>query len=175
MNLANVLTVSRIFFAGLIALLLLQQHFWAYVVATVLFTIAALTDYYDGYLARRQKLISDFGKIMDPIADKVLLLTLFAVFAVMGLMAWWMLVVIALREVLITIDRLVLMKSGKVLAAEKVGKIKTVLQIVAVSLILLFLITKFGWLWIPMQIALWLTVVITIYSGLMYVRSRQVK
>lgn len=172
MNLANVLTVSRIFFAGLIAVLLLQQHFWAYVLATVFFTIAALTDYYDGYWARRKKLISDFGKIMDPIADKVLLLTLFGVFAVMGLMAWWMLIVIALREVLVTVDRLILMKAGKVLAAEKAGKVKTVLQIVAVSLLLIYLMTQFNWLMLPIQILLWMVVLITVFSGLMYLRSR---
>ena len=77
---------------------------------------------------------------MDPIADKVLMLSIFFVLAHIGMVAWWMVILIALREVLITVDRLYAMRQGRVLPAERAGKIKTVFQIVTICIILLYLI-----------------------------------
>ena len=90
--------------------------------------MASITDFYDGYLAKTRGLISDFGKIMDPISDKILMLSIFFALAYMGIVAWWMVILIAVREIYVTLDRLWSMKKGQVLSAERAGKIKTVFQ-----------------------------------------------
>ncbi len=183
MNLPNILTLSRIAFAGIMVGLLNQNALWANIAAVIVFAVASITDFYDGYLAKRMGLVSDFGKIMDPIADKVLILAVFAVMANIGMVQWWMVIVIALREVIVTASRLDAMRKGQVLAAEKAGKIKTVVQIVAISLILLYLVAEqssisASWfyayqkLWQGVINALMLaSVLITVVSGASYFRS----
>ena len=184
MNLPNILTLSRIVFAGLIVWLLSQYSLSAYAGAAVLFTAAALTDYYDGYLAKKTGLVSDFGKIMDPIADKILILSVFGVLAHMGLVDVWMVVLIALREIAVTVSRLQAMVKGRVLAAEQAGKVKTVCQIVTISVILLFLIAEespctAGWFFQVQQVwqglinfLMVITVFVTVLSGVAYFRSQ---
>ena len=184
MNLPNVLTLSRIFFAVLIVFFLEESTSIGNILAAVVFTIASITDYYDGYLAKTKGLISDFGKIMDPIADKVLLLSTFGVLAHIGMIAWWMFIVIAIREILVTVSRLWAMRQGQVIAAERAGKIKTVVQIVSVSMILLYLIAKqseFCSSWFYSVQNIWMTlneglmilaVILTIYSGIEYYRNK---
>jgi len=142
MTLPNILTLSRLVFAALIVGLLCQYSLVAYVAAAVLFAGAALTDFYDGHLAKKSGLTSDFGKIMDPIADKVLILSVFFVLAYTGMVEAWMVVLIAVREICVTASRLRAMSQGQVLAAEKAGKIKTVFQIISISVVLLFLIAE---------------------------------
>jgi len=184
MNLPNILTLSRIGFAVIISYFLLQQNLCADVVAAVCFVVAALTDLYDGYLARQMKLASSFGKIMDPIADKILMLSVFLTLSILGMVAWWMLVIIAAREILVTADRLFAMRSGRVLAAERAGKIKTTVQMVSVGIILLYLIVQQcpsleAWFssvqnaWLTLINGLMLMVVfITVVSGVAYFRSK---
>ena len=183
MNLPNILTLSRIGFAFVIVLLLLSNTLNGCITATVLFAIASITDFYDGYLAKKQGLISDFGKIMDPIADKVLMLSIFGALAHLGLVAWWMVIAIGIREIAVTISRLQVMSKGQVLAAEAAGKIKTVFQILTISLILLFLIieqTAFSSQWFYHietawrtlnQLLMLVSVFLTVASGLMYFKS----
>ncbi len=142
MTLPNILTISRLVFAALIVWLLCQYSLVAYVAAAVLFAGAALTDFYDGHLAKKSGLTSNFGKIMDPIADKVLMLSVFSVLAYTGMVETWMVVLIAVREIGVTASRLRAMSRGQVLAAEKAGKIKTVFQIISISIVLLFLIAE---------------------------------
>jgi CDP-diacylglycerol--glycerol-3-phosphate 3-phosphatidyltransferase len=184
MNLPNALTLSRIVFAGIIVYLLLLNSLTGNVWAAVFFVIASITDFYDGYLAKKRNLISDFGKIMDPIADKVLMLAIFCVLAHIGMVVWWMVILIALREVLITVDRLYAMRQGQVLAAEQAGKIKTVLQIVTISVILVYLIleqapfshqwfyqiqkTYLGWI----NGCMIMTLILTVLSAVPYVQHR---
>jgi len=180
MNLPNVLTLSRIFFAAILVILLEANTIMGNIGAIVIFTIASLTDFYDGYLAKTYGLISNFGKIMDPIADKVLLLSVFGVFAHLHLIAWWMFAVIAIREIVVTVSRLMAMRQGMVLAAERAGKIKTVVQMMAVSFILIYLVAQqsiawFGqvqtaW-WIFNQGLMWAAVILTVYSGIEYFRG----
>ena len=112
------------------------------IVATTIFTLASLTDFYDGYLAKKYNMESDFGKLMDPIADKFLILAAFLAFVRMQIVADWMVVLILGREIIITGLRLFALTKGKVLAAEKAGKHKTVSQIVAIFTILGFIIIK---------------------------------
>ncbi len=140
MNLPNILTVSRAVFALIIAASLLSNSLFGCIAAMALFVFASLTDFYDGYLAKKMGLVSDFGKIMDPIADKVLVLSVLGVLAHLGLVQWWMVIIIAAREIIVTGSRLRSMSCGKILVAEAAGKIKTFCQIIAIIVILLFLI-----------------------------------
>ena len=142
MNLPNFLTVSRIALTFLFVFALLQNSLPATFFATLIFILAALTDFWDGYFAKKRKLTSDFGAIMDPIADKFLILAAFWIFVRLGIVHGGMVLLILIREVAVTASRLFAMRRGRVLAAEKAGKIKTVLQITTISLILLFLILE---------------------------------
>lgn len=138
MNLPNLLTVFRIFLTFIFIFFLYQDSLLSTILALLVFTLASLTDFYDGYYARKHNLITRFGKIMDPIADKFLILSAFFIFMHMHLIAAWMFVVICAREVIVTGLRLVAMRRGIALAAEGAGKLKTVLQIVSVYLIMIF-------------------------------------
>jgi CDP-diacylglycerol---glycerol-3-phosphate 3-phosphatidyltransferase len=185
MNLPNVLTLSRIVLAIVLVYLLEENSLMGNVWAFIVFVIASLTDFCDGHLAKTRGLVSDFGKIMDPIADKILLLSAFGVLAHIGMIAWWMFLVIAVREVLVTVSRVLAMSRGQVLAAERAGKIKTVVQIIAVSAILLYLIVQqseyfSSWfynvqkIWLGVNHALMLAaVILTVYSGVEYFRHKK--
>jgi CDP-diacylglycerol--glycerol-3-phosphate 3-phosphatidyltransferase len=184
MNLPNVLTFSRIVFAVVLIFLLEERSQVCNILAVIVFTIASLTDFYDGHLAKKGGLVSDLGKIMDPVADKILLLSTFGVLAHIGMIAWWMFIVIAVREVLVTVSRLWAMRQGQVLAAERAGKIKTVVQIIAVSVILLYLAAQQSgycsfWFynvqrfWLnAIYLLMILAVIVTVYSGIEYFRNK---
>ncbi len=180
MNLPNRLTVARIFLTFAFLFFAFQAGIASKVIAAVIFLLASLTDFYDGYYAKKYHLISDFGKIMDPIADKFLVLTAFFVFVAMHLIQAWMFVAIFAREVIVTFIRLCAMRRGKVLAAEQAGKVKTVLQIVAISIILIFMVftemdlsgdwsARLGrfhqWAIGPLMLAV---VAVTLYSGISF-------
>ena len=139
-NLPNLLTLSRIpILFGVVGLLYLPLS-GASSLALVLFLIGALTDWADGYYARKQGMISNFGKLMDALTDKVFMVGLFISLLVIGILPEWtlpLLLLILSREFLITGLRLVAASDGVVLAAEKSGKHKTVSQMVAAILLLL--------------------------------------
>ena len=139
MNLPNLLTLSRIpILFGVVGFLYLP-FLGASSLAFVLFIIGALTDWADGYYARKQGLVSNFGKLMDALTDKVFMVGLFISLLVIGILPEWMLPLLLLilsREFLITGLRLVAASEGVVLAAEKSGKHKTVSQMVAAILLL---------------------------------------
>ena len=178
MNLPNILTMSRIVLAVVLVFLLGQGSSIGNILGVVVFIIASLTDFYDGHLAKQQGLVSDFGKIMDPIADKILLLSVFGVLAHIGMIAWWMFIVIAIREILVTMSRLWACHQGQVLAAERVGKIKTVIQMMAVLVILFYLVAKpgdFRSLWLGLiNVFMWAAVILTVYSGAEYFRNKNI-
>ena len=133
--LPNILTVFRIGLTFVFGFYLLQEGLNAKIIAAVLFAVASITDFLDGYIARKYNLISNFGKIMDPIADKFLVLIAFFIFMQMDLLSVWMFGIIALREVVLTLLRFKAMAGQHVLAAEQLGKIKTVVQIVVISIV----------------------------------------
>ncbi len=139
MNLPNLLTLSRIpILFGVVGFLYLPFS-GASSLAFVLFIIGALTDWADGYYARKQGLVSNFGKLMDALTDKVFMVGLFISLLVIGILPEWtlpLLLLILSREFLITGLRLVAASDGVVLAAEKSGKHKTVSQMVAAILLL---------------------------------------
>ena len=180
MNLPNILTMSRFVLAVLFVVLLLRNSFAATIIAAAVFTIAALTDLLDGYFAKKHGFVSDFGKIMDPIADKFLILAAFFVFAEMGVVQGWMVLLIFIREVVVTASRVMRLRRGQVIAAEKAGKIKTVFQIICVSATLLFLIlekssfaenwsasVENGWV-VFINLLMFVTVLLTVNSGVSY-------
>lgn len=139
-NLPNLLTLSRIPILFGIVGLLYMPFTGANTLAFLLFVVGALTDWADGYVARKQGIVSNFGKLMDALTDKVFMVGLFISLLAADILPEWtlpLLLLILSREFLITGLRLVAASSGKVLAAEKSGKQKTVSQIVAAILILL--------------------------------------
>ena len=139
-NLPNILTLSRIPILFAIVAFLYLPFQGASTIAFVLFVIGALTDWADGYVARKQGIVSNFGKLMDALTDKIFMVGLFISFLAAGVLPAWtlpLLLLILAREFLITGLRLVAASSGIVLAAEKSGKHKTVSQIVSAVLLLL--------------------------------------
>lgn len=147
MNLPNFLTVFRVFLTVIFIFLFYSEGLAAKILALVIFTLASLTDFLDGHLARKRNIITRFGKIMDPIADKLLILSAFFIFMQLRIVPIWMFVVICFREVTVTGLRLSVMRAGVALAAEKAGKVKTVLQIVTIYLIMLFIIVTDARVW----------------------------
>jgi CDP-diacylglycerol--glycerol-3-phosphate 3-phosphatidyltransferase len=136
LNFPNKLTLSRILAVPLLMLCLLLETVWSDYAALLIFIAAALTDYWDGKLARRRRLVTNFGRIMDPLADKLLMATVFISFVQLGYAPAWMVILIIGREFAITGLRVLAAAQGRVIAASPSGKHKTVSQIVAVLLIL---------------------------------------
>jgi CDP-diacylglycerol--glycerol-3-phosphate 3-phosphatidyltransferase len=141
-NIANLLTISRIVVAPIFLVLIFRDELWCKWTAGVLFGLGAYSDYLDGYLARKYHLYSDLGALLDPLADKVLLLSAFLAFVQMQLAPAWMVLTIMAREFLITGLRQVALSRQVVIAASRAGKHKTVSQIVAISVILAILCVR---------------------------------
>ncbi|WP_288767330.1 CDP-diacylglycerol--glycerol-3-phosphate 3-phosphatidyltransferase [uncultured Varibaculum sp.] len=134
----NLLTVVRIIlvpvFIALMIVQFMQGTVTLLIIALVVFCLAAYTDHLDGKLARRWQVVSDFGKLVDPIADKALMISAFVLLSLFQNLWWWFTAVVILREVAVTLLRMYLLRSGVVLPASKGGKIKTSLQILMVFL-----------------------------------------
>ena len=135
-NWANQLTIARFWMAGFMMICLSLETSWAALGAFILFAIASVTDALDGWLARRIYGCSTFGKLMDPLADKVLTAAAFVALVEKGSLAAWMVTLILMRELMITGLRLILSEANVVLAADLWGKWKTVVQMVVVALLL---------------------------------------
>lgn len=180
MNIANILTVLRILITFLFVGLLYKDGVPAKIAALGAFTAATVTDFLDGYLARKYHLITAFGKILDPIADKLLVLSAFFIFMQMNIIEAWMFYLISAREVLVTVLRLRAVGHGTALAAEAAGKLKTVLQISVVYLIMIYIIVETSGgqgIILPgltaIYILMCLTVWITLYSGFTFLRNNR--
>jgi CDP-diacylglycerol--glycerol-3-phosphate 3-phosphatidyltransferase len=142
MTLPDKLTVSRIFLTFVFMFFLFSSGVLAKSLALITFLIASFTDYLDGFIARETKISTDFGKLMDPIADKILILAAFMAFVDMGLVPAWMVVIIMLREITITGLRLFSLSQGKVIAADMAGKQKMVSQVASIIAILFFVVFR---------------------------------
>lgn len=171
-QLPNAITIVRILCAPVFVWMLLADAGadgslrWG---AAVLFIIAIATDGIDGYLARRHDIVTDLGKLLDPIADKALTGCAFVGLSILGELPWWITILVLVREVGITVHRL-LVAGDHVVAAAWMGKLKTVAQAVALSLALLPLWSVVGeWIHIVNAIAMTIAVVLTLASGLDYV------
>lgn len=177
MNTPNRLTLLRILLVPAFMFFLL----WGgcphnYLIAGLIFGLASLTDLVDGKLARKNNQVTDFGKFMDPIADKLLICGAFAAFLQLGLSNAWMLIIVLAREFLVTSLRLVVVANGgRVVAANMWGKAKTVSQMVAVIAVMLMQeLLYLGWLpagfpaLLVGDLLLWVSVALTAVSGAVY-------
>jgi len=177
---ASAVTLARIAMVPAFMVFLLSDHFPTTTVALVVFVIAAGTDWLDGHLARKYNEITDFGKFIDPLADKLLVTSAMLIFVGQGRLASWAAMLIIAREFVITSLRLVAMTRGKVLAAGWSGKIKTFIQIGAVVSFLYFddpthLFYFFGHSMTSDTVAGFAMVAVAIWSGADYlVRHRSV-
>lgn len=141
-NIANLITLSRIVVTPLYLIFIFRPELWAKWTAGLLFAWGAISDYLDGYFARKYNLKTSFGALMDPLADKILILSVFVSFIQLDLVPTWMVVIIAAREFLITGLRQIAESRGVIIAASRGGKHKTISQIVAISVILAILCAR---------------------------------
>lgn len=168
MNLANKITIFRVFLIPIFMIVLHMNVPNSNVYAAIIFIFAALTDTLDGYIARSRNLITDFGKFVDPLADKLLVTSALVSLVGFGKIPAWVVVTILSREFIITGFRTIAASEGKTIAASSWGKIKTITQLIAIPLLLLNNI-GFRTLNIPMdQIMLYLALIFTIISGVDY-------
>ena len=168
MNLPNKLTLARVIMVPFFIAAFMLGY---YPVALVLFCVASVTDYFDGKIARERNLVTNFGKIMDPLADKILVYSALCLFIEAELIKAWMLIIILAREFIIAGMRTVAASEGRVLAAGMSGKIKTVLQMFAVIAYLLALsVPKVQTtIMLAANVLFWAALVMTVYSGCEYV------
>lgn len=159
MNLPNKLTILRV---AMIPLCLIFALLGWHVAAAAVFALAALTDLLDGYIARKYNLVTNFGKFADPVADKILVLSVMIVLLHQGLYPWWAVCVVAIRELAVDGLRMVAIEQGLVIPAGKLGKLKTNAQIFSVLSALLMMPT---WLTLALTIIMSL---LTLISGVQY-------
>lgn len=167
-NIANGLTVLRLLLVPVFALVLFhgdgQDTAWR-IWATVVFGIASITDRFDGDLARRRGLVTEFGKLADPIADKALIGTALVGLSALDELAWWVTVVMLVREVGVTVLRFWVIRHG-VIAASRGGKVKTLLQALAIGL---YVLPLSGWLHVVAVVVMGAAVAMTLITGGDYV------
>lgn len=187
MNLPNKLTVARLVMVPVFVVLMSFEHWLMYIGGYLVFTVASITDYLDGKIAREQNLITDFGKLMDPLADKVLMAAAFVMAMEMSAL-WvpgWTIVAILAREFLVTGARSMAAPQGQAIAANDWGKLKTVLQMVWVYVFFALAIGVWGVeAWLPEYIEQYARVVsvgsmigivgiaiLTVYTGIQFAQS----
>ncbi|MGI6538725.1 MAG: CDP-diacylglycerol--glycerol-3-phosphate 3-phosphatidyltransferase [Caldicoprobacterales bacterium] len=169
MNLANKITIIRILLIPLFIIILLTTFPYHKYVASLIFVLAACTDSLDGYIARKRNEITNFGKFIDPLADKLLVTSALISLVEMGKVSSVAAIIIISREFIITGFRLLAVTEGKVIAASWWGKLKTVLQIVAIITLMLDNF-PFRFIGVPFdQIVLFISVIVTIISGIDYI------
>lgn len=187
MNLPNKITLARIALTFVFMFFLFSDGLVFKVLALFTFLLAVISDYLDGFYAKKYNMTTNFGRLMDPIADKILTLGAFLAFVEMKLIPAWIVVIIIMRELLITGLRLIAARNNEVLPAGRGGKHKTVSQMAAIFVILLFIILKEAgqgvfnfwndsfeyWYLQIIFILMMVTVILTIGSGISYVAGNK--
>ena len=140
MNLPNILTIGRILITPLFIILLFYDHPYAKSWALFIFVTAMLTDIFDGYYARKYNLVTDYGRFLDPLADKVMVLSALISFAVMDVIPFWMVSLIIFRDVFVTGLRMAMSSKNKTMVTSKIAKRKTLSQV----LIIIFILFNIG-------------------------------
>ena len=166
MNLPNKLSILRVICIPLVVILLSLSAPWCRWAAAAVFAFASFTDFLDGHIARKNNLVTDFGKFIDPVADKLLVLSTLIMFVQLQLLPAWIVILILARELSVDGLRLVAMTQGQVIAAGPLGKIKTVSQMILILLILVLRIPVFSFT-VGIILGIWVCV-ITLWSGLDY-------
>jgi CDP-diacylglycerol---glycerol-3-phosphate 3-phosphatidyltransferase len=173
--LPNVLTILRIAVTPFIVASLFYAE-WI-IVGLVLFCTAMLSDYYDGYYARKFEVVSKLGIFLDPLADKVLVLSLFGAFCVKAVMAWWMFGLIVVRELMVTVLRMIMIQYGFILKTSQSGKIKVVVQFFVLYMLFFQQILgcnpswwKVYGFWVDglVFVSIYAALAMTVFSGLQY-------
>ena len=165
MNLPNKLTMGRIFAIPVFIVVFLMGYRY---VATVIFILAAITDMLDGKIARKYNLVTNFGKLMDPLADKLLVCSVLVMLVQLTWVPAWVAIIIICRDLMVTGLRAVAADQGTVIAADKYGKAKTVLQLVALEPLIL----HYDWFDMPLHLIgiflLYMALALTVFSGCKY-------
>ena len=168
LNLPNMLTISRILLVPVILAGMVMATRWSCFFATLAFGVAAFTDFIDGYLARSGNQITRLGKFLDPLADKVLVCSVLVMSVQLGQAAGWVAIVIICRDILVTGLRAIAADEGVVIAADTLGKLKTILQMLALAPLIL----RHTWFGVPMHelgiFLLYIALGLTIFSGCNY-------
>ncbi|SRR5690554_2474335 len=180
MNLPNKITLSRICLIPIFIIILSVPFDWGYwymndaaypvthLVSAIIFIVASATDWLDGYYARKYKLVTNMGKFLDPLADKLLVSAAFILLVELDMIAAWIVILIITREFAVTGLRLVAAGEGIVLAAGKMGKLKTASQLIAISLLLLHNF-PFAYVDIPVDVIfVYIALILTVWSGIDY-------
>lgn len=169
-NVANLLTGIRFVLVPVFLAALFvgdgHQTFWR-TIAFMVFALAVITDHFDGALARSYGMVTEFGKLADPIADKLLIGGALIGLSMLGDLPWWITLVILVREIGVTVLRLALLRHG-VIPASRGGKLKTLVQAVAIGL---FILPISGVWLITATVIMWLAVLLTVFTGVDYVVS----
>lgn len=173
MNLANKITILRILLVPVFMIFLLNKIPYGVTIAAAIFIVAAVTDSLDGYIARKKNQVTNFGKFIDPLADKLLVSAALISLVQMGKLSAWVVVIIIAREFTISILRAVAAAEGVVISASWWGKVKTITQIIAIVSVL---INNFPFRYINFPfdtIMIWLAVIFTVISGMDYLRMNK--
>ena len=168
MNLPNKLTLLRICLIPVFVILMLSQVRNFFLISCIIFIIASITDFLDGKIARKYNLVTDFGKFMDPLADKLLVLSALICMIEYDLVASWMVIIIVARELTVSILRAIAADNGKVIAASGGGKIKTTSQMIAIILLLIGANYSNSQIVFVRTIAMYIATIFTLYSGIDY-------
>lgn len=163
--------MSRVFITPLVIFFLVKNELWANATAAVIFILASITDYYDGYFARKYDAISNLGKFMDPVADKILVTSILVMLVTLNKIDPYMVIVILARDNLVSGLRSVAAADHIVIAAQAQGKWKTALQMIAIPAVMI----DEKWIGLPFDKIgywmLWISVVLAVTSGLQYVQG----
>jgi CDP-diacylglycerol--glycerol-3-phosphate 3-phosphatidyltransferase len=185
MPIPNILTVMRIFLTPIFIICLFSDFFGAQLWALVIFIVASITDAYDGYLARKNNMVTDTGRFLDPLADKILVSSAFISFSIMGLIDIWMVALIIFRDLFVMGLRFLMSRRGFIMITSKIAKSKTGVQVGIIIFTLLFLTLK-GFNWVLLEdylifineyeIVYYLTmiaVIFTVYTGYAYIQENR--
>ncbi len=185
MAIPNILTVMRIFLTPIFIICLFSDFFGAQLWALVIFIVASITDAYDGYLARKNNMVTDTGRFLDPLADKILVSSAFISFSIMGLIDIWMVALIIFRDLFVMGLRFLMSRRGFIMITSKIAKSKTGVQVGIIIFTLLFLTLK-GFNWVLLEdylifineyeIVYYLTmiaVIFTVYTGYAYIQENR--
>lgn len=168
MNLPNKLTLLRILLIPVFIIIMMLDIPNHYLIACLIFIVASITDALDGYIARKNNLVTDFGKFMDPLADKLLVISALICMIEVGLVPGWMVIIIVARELTVSILRAIAAADGKVIAASGGGKLKTISQMIAIPLLLLGKQFESSILLMIGDITILIATLLTLYSGWEY-------
>ena len=185
MAIPNILTVMRIFLTPIFIICLFSDFFGAQLWALIIFIVASITDAYDGYLARKNNMVTDTGQFLDPLADKILLSSAFISFSIMGLIDIWMVALIIFRDLFVMGLRFLMSRRGFIMITSKIAKSKTGVQVGIIIFTLLFITLK-GFNWVLLedylilineyQLVYYLTmiaVIFTVYTGYAYIQENR--